>query len=230
MKWKSGFKPLLLSNAPSLYRYSTALENTKVYQHYRRHTTVRRTAAGVGGGSGLWEPGEAGEEEGEGESESEFSYIGGGGGDKGDVELSDGGALKSAAGGFGGSGGVSGGGGGGGGGGGSWGGGSKRDASTSAAGVRSILRKTWPHAYSVAVIYAVTLSIFPGFLAEDVSSAALGDWYPVVLISAFDLADVVGKMAPRWFPGVTARLTPMLLVGLSTARVLFVPAFLMTTR
>jgi equilibrative nucleoside transporter 1/2/3 len=98
------------------------------------------------------------------------------------------------------------------------------------AGVRSILRQTWPQAYSVAAIYAVTLSIFPGFLAEDVSSAALGDWYPVVLIATFDLADVVGKMAPGWFPHLAVRLTPTRLVGLSTARLLFIPAFLMVTK
>jgi hypothetical protein len=29
----------------------------------------------------------------------------------------------------------------------------------------------------------VTLSIFPGFLAEDVHSIYLGDWYPVLLVS-----------------------------------------------
>jgi hypothetical protein len=29
---------------------------------------------------------------------------------------------------------------------------------------------------SVAGVYVVTLSIFPGFLAEDVKSETLGDW------------------------------------------------------
>ncbi len=40
----------------------------------------------------------------------------------------------------------------------------------------------------------VTLSIFPGVLAEDVSSARLGSWYPVVLITVFNFADWAGVM------------------------------------
>ena len=59
----------------------------------------------------------------------------------------------------------------------------------------------------------------------------MGRLCPVVLIAAFDLADVAGKMAPGWFPGLTSDfLTPPVLVCLSTARVLFVPAFLLVTR
>ncbi len=42
----------------------------------------------------------------------------------------------------------------------------------------------------------VTLSIFPGVLAEDVHSAELGSWYPVALLTVFNLADWAGKSAP----------------------------------
>lgn len=45
-------------------------------------------------------------------------------------------------------------------------------------------------------VYAVTLSIFPGFLAEDVSDAALGSWYPVLLFLVFASTDC----ASRWLP------------------------------
>jgi equilibrative nucleoside transporter 1/2/3 len=45
---------------------------------------------------------------------------------------------------------------------------------------------------------SVTLSIFPGVLAEDVHSAQLGSWYPIWLIAAFNLADAAGKAAPGW--------------------------------
>lgn len=31
----------------------------------------------------------------------------------------------------------------------------------------------------------MTLSIFPGFLSEDVHSGLLGDWYPVLLVRTF---------------------------------------------
>lgn len=48
---------------------------------------------------------------------------------------------------------------------------------------------------AMVLMYVVTLSIFPGFLAEDVHSLALGDWYPILLIGAFNVFDLVGKSA-----------------------------------
>ena len=51
-------------------------------------------------------------------------------------------------------------------------------------------------AASLVLIYAVTLAIFPGFLSEDVTSVALGSWYPVLLFLVFAAADC----ASRWLP------------------------------
>jgi equilibrative nucleoside transporter 1/2/3 len=45
-------------------------------------------------------------------------------------------------------------------------------------------------------VYVVTLAIFPGFLVEDITSDALGDWYPILLMATFNAADVVGKFMP----------------------------------
>lgn len=42
----------------------------------------------------------------------------------------------------------------------------------------------WP-AFGIFMIYTVTLSIFPGFIAENLQSRALKDWYPVLLIKCF---------------------------------------------
>ncbi|KAJ6296344.1 hypothetical protein OIU76_027112 [Salix suchowensis] len=50
----------------------------------------------------------------------------------------------------------------------------------------------WP-AFGVLMIYIVTLSIFPGFIAEDLSSRSLKDWYPVLLITIYNVADLTGK-------------------------------------
>ncbi|KAF9662894.1 hypothetical protein SADUNF_Sadunf18G0101900 [Salix dunnii] len=50
----------------------------------------------------------------------------------------------------------------------------------------------WP-AFGVLMIYIVTLSIFPGFIAEDLSSRLLKDWYPVLLITIYNVADLTGK-------------------------------------
>jgi equilibrative nucleoside transporter 1/2/3 len=48
-------------------------------------------------------------------------------------------------------------------------------------------------ASSIVVIYVVTLSIFPGYITEDVHSVRLGDWYPVLLILSYNIFDLVGK-------------------------------------
>ncbi|RVX11130.1 hypothetical protein VitviT2T_016680 [Vitis vinifera] len=50
----------------------------------------------------------------------------------------------------------------------------------------------WP-AVGVFMIYVVTLSIFPGFLAENLKSKLLRDWYPILLITVYNISDLVGK-------------------------------------
>lgn len=50
----------------------------------------------------------------------------------------------------------------------------------------------WP-ALGIFIIYTVTLSIFPGFLAENIESKALKDWYPIMLITTYNVADFFGK-------------------------------------
>lgn len=43
------------------------------------------------------------------------------------------------------------------------------------------------------MIYVVTLSIFPGFIAENLESKLLRDWYPILLITIYNIADLLGK-------------------------------------
>lgn len=52
----------------------------------------------------------------------------------------------------------------------------------------------WP-AFGVFMIYTVTLSIFPGFLAENIRSGTLKDWYPILLITLYNVSDFLGKSA-----------------------------------
>ncbi|XP_062110284.1 equilibrative nucleotide transporter 1 [Humulus lupulus] len=73
----------------------------------------------------------------------------------------------------------------------------------------------------VVLVYLVTLSIFPGYITEDVHSALLKDWYSILLITAYNVFDMVGKC-----------LTPLYLlentkvaVGGSIVRLLFFPLF-----
>jgi solute carrier family 29 (equilibrative nucleoside transporter), member 1/2/3 len=73
----------------------------------------------------------------------------------------------------------------------------------------------------VILIYAVTLSIFPGFITEDVHSEALKDWYPILLISAYNVFDLVGKSLPSIYLIKNANVA----VAGSFARLLFYPLF-----
>ena len=41
---------------------------------------------------------------------------------------------------------------------------------------------------------------FPGFLAEDISSARLGDWYAILLILVFNIGDLIGKAGAHHLP------------------------------
>lgn len=57
----------------------------------------------------------------------------------------------------------------------------------------AVARKVrWP-AFGIFIIYIVTLSIFPGFIAENLESKILKDWYPILLITVYNIADLVGK-------------------------------------
>ena len=81
----------------------------------------------------------------------------------------------------------------------------------------------WQPAASVCSVYTITLAIFPGFLAEDVSSEQLGSWYPVLLITAFNIADVIGKTLP--VQAQFAIQNRNWILNLCLARILFLPAF-----
>ena len=81
----------------------------------------------------------------------------------------------------------------------------------------------WQPAASVCSVYTITLAIFPGFLAEDVTSQQLGSWYPVLLITAFNIADVIGKTLP--VQAQFAMQNRNWILNLCLARILFLPAF-----
>ena len=73
------------------------------------------------------------------------------------------------------------------------------------------------HAFAVAVTYVVTLSIFPGVLAEDLRDDSMGDWFPVALIAAFNLADVVGKCVPGVYPAAATAFSPRTMAAMAAA-------------
>ncbi|KAF7146082.1 hypothetical protein RHSIM_Rhsim04G0062100 [Rhododendron simsii] len=62
---------------------------------------------------------------------------------------------------------------------------------------KELLFKNMDYALDMFLIYALTLSIFPGFLSEDTGSHSLGgEWYPLVLLAMYDMWDLIGRYVP----------------------------------
>lgn len=95
-----------------------------------------------------------------------------------------------------------------------------------APGWRACLSSVWQLALSIMFIYVVTLAIFPGVLAEDTHHNAMGDWYPLMLMTLFNFSDLTGKNVPLPSRGFRHRT----LLLWSIARVAFLPLFLIATR
>ncbi|XP_076889442.1 equilibrative nucleotide transporter 8-like [Bidens hawaiensis] len=74
---------------------------------------------------------------------------------------------------------------------------------------------------AVFVIYVVSLSIFPGYLSENVKSNYFKDWYPILLITTYNVGDFVGKCLTAIY---VPRDCKMAVWG-SIGRVMFYPMF-----
>lgn len=88
--------------------------------------------------------------------------------------------------------------------------------------VWEIMGKVKWHGMGIVVIYIVTLSIFPGFITEDVHSTVLGDWYAILLITGYNVFDLVGKCLTAVYLLENANIA----IGGCFARLLFYPLFL----
>lgn len=73
----------------------------------------------------------------------------------------------------------------------------------------------------IVLIYLVTLSIFPGFITEDVHSSILKDWYPILLITGYNVFDLVGKT----LTAVYVIQNPKIAIVGCAVRLLFFPLF-----
>ncbi|XAR65058.1 hypothetical protein NMG60_11009020 [Bertholletia excelsa] len=78
------------------------------------------------------------------------------------------------------------------------------------------------YGFGILIIYIVTLSIFPGYITEDVHSQILKDWYPILLITGYNVFDLVGKSLTALYMIDNAKVA----IGGSFARLLFFPLFL----
>ncbi|KAJ7943628.1 Equilibrative nucleotide transporter like [Quillaja saponaria] len=82
-------------------------------------------------------------------------------------------------------------------------------------------RVKW-YGFGIVLIYIVTLSIFPGYITEDVHSQILKDWYPVLLITGYNVFDLVGKSLTAIYLLENTKVA----IGSCIARLLFFPLFL----
>ncbi|PPD98394.1 hypothetical protein GOBAR_DD04568 [Gossypium barbadense] len=78
------------------------------------------------------------------------------------------------------------------------------------------------YGFGIVLIYVVTLSIFPGYITEDVHSLVLKDWYPVLLITGYNVFDLVGKSLTAVYLLENAKLA----ISACVVRLLFFPLFL----
>lgn len=78
-------------------------------------------------------------------------------------------------------------------------------------------------AFGIFIIYIVTLSIFPGFIAEDLESKLLKDWYPILLITVYNFADLIGKSLTAFYVLQSIKRA----IWASTARLLLYPLFIL---
>ncbi|XP_057948919.1 equilibrative nucleotide transporter 1 [Malania oleifera] len=86
----------------------------------------------------------------------------------------------------------------------------------------SIVGRVKWYGFGIALIYVVTLSIFPGYVTEDVHSAILKDWYSILLITAYNVFDLFGKSLTAVYLLENSKIA----IGASVARLLFYPLFL----
>ncbi|ERM98410.1 hypothetical protein AMTR_s00072p00094460 [Amborella trichopoda] len=88
---------------------------------------------------------------------------------------------------------------------------------------KELLFQNIDYALDTALIYVLTLSIFPGFLAEDTGSHSLGSWYALVLIAMFNGFDLIGRYIPLINNLKITSRRPLMIATIS--RFLLVPAF-----
>lgn len=93
---------------------------------------------------------------------------------------------------------------------------------------KQLLLQNIDYALGMFLIYILTLSIFPGFLAEDTGSHSLGSWYALVLIASYNVWDLIGRYVPL-IEQIKLRSRKGLLVAV-VSRLLLIPAFYYTAK
>lgn len=77
------------------------------------------------------------------------------------------------------------------------------------------------YAIGLVLVLTVTLSIFPGYITEDVQSMIFRDWYSTLLITGYNFGDLFGKL----LSSVYLIENPKVAFGGCLSRLLFYPLF-----
>ncbi|XP_064648045.1 equilibrative nucleoside transporter 4-like [Lineus longissimus] len=86
-----------------------------------------------------------------------------------------------------------------------------------------MVRIIWPYMLAFWLNYFVTLGVFPG-LSSEVISCKLGSWMPVIMLSLFNVFDLIGKIFTAWEYDCPS----IVLVLCSTARLVLIPLFILS--
>ncbi|CAG5073500.1 Similar to slc29a4: Equilibrative nucleoside transporter 4 (Danio rerio) [Cotesia congregata] len=85
-----------------------------------------------------------------------------------------------------------------------------------------VAKLIFPYMASIGVAYFVTLCLYPGIVSEIIS-CKFESWMPVILMAAFNGADLLGKI----LASISYEWTRTQLVYFSIARILLIPLFLL---
>ncbi|XP_058739541.1 equilibrative nucleotide transporter 3-like [Vicia villosa] len=95
-------------------------------------------------------------------------------------------------------------------------------------GAKKLFLQNIDHAFALFLTYVLTLSILPGFLYEDTGLHRLGEWYPLVLITVYNITDLISSYIPIFKCLKWESRKGLLITSLS--RFLLIPAFYVTAK
>ncbi|XP_058759664.1 equilibrative nucleotide transporter 3-like [Vicia villosa] len=93
---------------------------------------------------------------------------------------------------------------------------------------KELLMENIDYALNLFMIYLLTLSIFPGFLTEDTGKHSLGTWYALVLITMYNVWDLIGRYIP--LIKILDLESRKLITTACISRFLLIPAFYFTAK
>nr|XP_043609335.1 equilibrative nucleotide transporter 3-like isoform X2 [Erigeron canadensis] len=94
--------------------------------------------------------------------------------------------------------------------------------------IKQLFLENFDYTMDLFLICVVTLSIFPGFLYENTGSHQLGTWYPLVLVTTYNVSNLISRYIPLiQYLKLESRKGLVIFV---LSRFLLIPAFYFTSK